>query len=124
MRTSDQPANYRVRRALTRLSRDRWLSGREVRDIAIRLARCCSGNPAWTADHSYPMPCSVIGMLRGMPPAWTLDDDYRDFVHALRDLKCRKPFDGELLILKLTLKRNANGRQPIDDLRRRAPHDH
>lgn len=107
-----QTPSYRVRRALARMSRDRWLPPETVRSAALRLASCVSGNPIWTADHAYPMECAAVGMLRGAPPAWRWDADYKDFLDALGGKKRFKPGQPELLILKLNLVRKTNGSEP------------
>lgn len=90
---------------MRRLSRDRWLSGREVLDLSIRLSNCCSGNPTWTAQASVPGCCTVVGMLQGEPPARPGEPDYGRFVYALKDLKRDSGAKAELLILKLLLQR-------------------
>ncbi|WP_428414417.1 hypothetical protein [Methylibium sp.] len=100
---NDAPV-VRVRAALARLSRDRWLHPREVSEYAHRLAGHCSRRPCWTADNAYPMECAGVGMLRGRPPAFRADKDYAAFVAALR--RCTRP---ELQILLLTVKGMPHG---------------
>jgi len=106
-----QPPANRVRRALARLSRDKWLAPTECIDLAQRLAACCSANSSWTADAAVPDACLVIGMLRGMPPAFPWDHDYPKFMAALRGLKPQQSAKAELLILKLQLERNSRWKQ-------------
>jgi hypothetical protein len=110
-----RPRDYRyacdrVRVALGRLSRDRWLPPADVQTAALRLAECVSRNPSWTADKACPKECTVVGMLKGAPPAWMWDADYGAFVRALSNLNTSKPNAGELAILQLTLKRMKHGR--------------
>ncbi len=106
-----QPPASRVRRALARLSRERWLAPAECTELAQTLAACCSANPSWTAQGALPDCCIAVGMLRGMPPADPLDPDYPKFVAALRGLKPQQSAKAELLILKLQLERNARWKQ-------------
>lgn len=107
----------RVRAALKRISRDKWLSPQEVCDTAARLAVHCSGNPTWTADRAVPGECTVIGMLKGEPPAWRWEDDYKTFFKALHGLNRDSGAKAELIILNLTIKRISNGRKPTRNLR-------
>jgi hypothetical protein len=94
----------RVVRAMARLSRDRWLSAEEVRDLVCRLSRCVT----WTPMYSWrriPGECFVIGMLRGEPPAYVGDPKYGAFLKLLCDKKARR-YDAhiEISILKLLTK--------------------
>lgn len=107
----------RVRAALKRLSRDRWLSPDEVRKKALALAWYCSGRPHRTVDYALPAECNVIGMLRGEPPAYRLEDDYMDFFKALHGLKRDSGAKAELIILNLTIKRISNGRESNRNIR-------
>ena len=100
----------RVRAALTRLSRDKWLSPTDVRNAAIRLALHCSNNPTWTADRATPGACHVVGMLKGEPPATPQDPDYKQFLKTLNGAKRDEGAKAELLLLNLTIKRISNGR--------------
>jgi hypothetical protein len=95
-------ASSRVRRALDRLSRDRWLSGQEVCSIGLRLSHCASGNPTWTYRNARAGECEVIGMLQGRPPVWRDHPRYGEFVDALKDAPPGEKT--ERLILKLALK--------------------
>lgn len=95
----------RVRSALNRLSRDRWISGDECRKLVHSLACCCSGSPSTVAKAAMAAECEFVGMLRGYPPAFIFEDDYRDFFIALSGLKRDSQAKAELLILKLQLKR-------------------
>lgn len=100
----------RVRRALTRLSRDRWLSGEEVEAARMALARCCSAVPSSVAKHACADECTVIGMIRGQPPVYRWDDGYPAFVRSLYGIKTSRKAEVELLILKLVLTRSEYGR--------------
>lgn len=50
---------------------------------ALSLASCVSGNPTWTARHSYPEDCGYAGMVRGKPPVWHYEGGFADFVEAV-----------------------------------------
>lgn len=102
-----QPPSVRVRGALNRLSRDRWLPGRYVFDVANRLAECCSfrGRSAQVAYAAASETCFMVGMLRGKPAANTWDPFYREFVRALGGIeKPARDARHELKILQLTLR--------------------
>lgn len=58
----------RVRRAMARLSRDRWLPPSEVRRIGLALSRAKSAAPCHVFYHAIPIECTVVGMLRGQRP--------------------------------------------------------
>lgn len=97
----------RVRTALERISRDRFLDGEQVSTIAESLAACCSDNPRWTAKSAYAACCEAVGMLRGKPPAHPFEPEYGDYLKALHH---RKPANAELAILQIILKGKTNGR--------------
>lgn len=106
----DRPVD-RVRAAMRRLSRDRWLAPDECVNISMRLAECCSGQPSWTAQSAVWGACIAIGMLRGTAPAMPWDSDYGRFVAALHGLKRDDRAKAELLILKLQLERMTKWKQ-------------
>lgn len=107
----------RIRAALKRISRDKWLSPDEIRGMALHMARLCSSNPTWTASHAIPMECEAIGMLKGEPPAWRWEDDYKTYFSALHGLNRDSGAKAELIILNLTIKRLSNGHKPNHNLR-------
>lgn len=106
--------SYRVNRALGRLTRDRWICGAEIYDVAIRLARCACfsrsavGNVLANACRGE---CFHIGMLRGEPVAYTFDDDYGDACRFLGKIKVTpsKP-KAEVWILGFIIRRLRRGR--------------
>lgn len=100
-----QKAVYRVWRALRRISRDRWIPGKDVFDIGIRLARCCSCRPTVVLRKAIEPECEVIGMIQGFAPAHVQDVDYGRYVDFLCDKKQRNDLSVELGILKLTINR-------------------
>lgn len=95
----------RVRRALIRVSREKWLHPEDVSRVAMAFANRYSANPQWTANSAYAQACSVIGMIRGEPPAYPFEPEYHDYLAALRGLKKTETAAAELLILKLTIKK-------------------
>lgn len=99
-----QPA-WRVERALKRLSRDRWLSGEEVEQLALSLSRCCSSRPNSTAWAAAPGPYRSLGMIAGRLPCLPDDPRFPKFQRALFDRKRRGETDmsPEIDILNLTL---------------------
>ena len=104
------PYCWRINRALARLSRDRWLSGHEVTQLAITFARSRSAHPFWSAQQSYPSVCRVVGMMRGKPPFDLGEPEYGMFMRATEKLKRNDAAQAEMLILKLTLERKLNER--------------
>ena len=74
--TSDHPHHRRIRRVLTRLSRDRWLNADDVQRIGEAVARKAGSlRPAWTLERALPL-LALRGLLRGhyiaeIDMAWT-----------------------------------------------------
>ncbi len=99
------PAVERVRRALRRLSRDRWLSSSELYELAHRLSECCSNRPEWTAT-SVMSAGWHAGMLRGQSPADPSDEDFKLFGHALHTCRPKQGETPELLILNREIRRS------------------
>lgn len=94
----------RVRAAMGRLSRDKWLDPKECKRIAFALSQCCSSRPSWVADHALPDACMGVGMLFGEPPAFIWDEQYTHYLQALKGLKSNQSMSPELAILNLTIK--------------------
>ena len=97
--------SVRVRRALERLSRDRWIPGNQVTRIAMILSKCASPG-AWRTvmNAALQMESEVVGIINGNPPARRFEPDYGVFVNALY----RKNFSGisgEFKIYSILLKR-------------------
>ncbi len=109
-REYDRPPMSTVRRlgksgrlywALARLSRDRWLSYREVQEKGMRLARCLAPvRASQILDESLRREVVAVGMLDGEPPFYLGDSQYSQML----ELAQRKPKLIEFEILKLMLK--------------------
>ena len=102
----------RVLRALTRLSRDRWLHPNEVHTVGMSLARCLVGveAPAFSILEravytGFPDgEITEVGMLRGQPPLLKKSWHYERLKEHVRNNKNPKPPKMELIILRLNLK--------------------
>lgn len=112
MRTSriDKPS-LRVRAAMERLSRNRWLTGKECREFAWRLSLCAS----WSTNGAHsvyrgamPKECEVIGMVRGAPPAWLWEPHYKTAMRMLRHIEPGPDGLGEMQLLKFQLLKGAD----------------
>lgn len=99
-----------MRRVLERLSRDRWIPPKQVRELAERLClKFGSYNPTWTAKCHLPEMATYVGMLRG--------DEVCDKFHPRRGILIRRLAQienrrdalalGELEILHFVLKKGA-----------------
>ena len=88
----DKPS-YRARRALNRLSRDRWISGDECRRILLGWV---GNNSAYRAAIAG---CEYVGIIGGMPPAFIFDANYKYVWTAVNSGKS----DTEIMIRLLTI---------------------
>lgn len=98
-----QRPSWRVNRAMRRISRDRWISGLEVRRIGYALASCSSGSPASVVKYSYAAECEVVGMIRGMPPAFVFEPHYPLVLDAVRKNEKRGSAFIELALLRTVI---------------------
>lgn len=93
----------RVRNALNRLSRDRWIPGEEVESLVARLARCTGvGNP-WVIERFCVERGAIgIGLVRGDLPVSLGHPEYRNTLDKLRRVQRSKQpgAKAELLILQ------------------------
>jgi len=89
---SDRPS-YRARMALNRLSRDRWISGPECKEI---VSRWVGNSSAYKAAIEG---CEYVGIIRGRPPAYIFESHYRDVYKAVTSGKS----DTEIMIKLLTI---------------------
>ena len=96
----------RLRAAMTRCSRDRWLSPEDVRTLAYSFAKCVSNNTIWTAEfYMKSVPgCEAVGMIRGTTPFPLGSPSYLRFLEVLRNKNKRKLKTVEEEILRITLK--------------------
>ena len=99
--------SFRVRAALTRLSRDRWLSGEEVG----RIARSLAARAAWSQHGissivraSCADDCFYVGMIDGKPPAYRFESHYRDVCAVVEKLERNKRLVPEIEFLKIVRK--------------------
>ena len=100
-----QPPSVRVAKAMARLSRDKWMSGREVQVAVLKLAKCASpAAAAWVAQSAIPGECTVVGMIQGMPPAFTFEPHYREVLRAVRKLTGNCKIAPEIALLQTARK--------------------
>ena len=105
----DKPA-IRVRSALRRLSRDRWLPAQEVQRIALRLAECTGvsarNGMQWRVAQSAVSgeAWATVGLLRGEPPRRVCERGYGEFVASLKDRGLRDDLRNEHTLLSLELR--------------------
>lgn len=100
-----QPSE-RVRRALARLSRDRWLSGEEVSALVASLCRCTGVRNPWVIERFCVEPGAIgIGLIRGALPVSLGHPEYRQTLLKLNRAAARKDRGArpELLILQAQL---------------------
>ena len=100
---------HRVRRALKRLTRDRWMCGGDVYSATWSLARCACASPSAVGNvvkAAVRGEAMVVGMLWGEPVAFTFEHDYVDAFRFLSRItkKTDKPI-AEIWILGFTIRR-------------------
>jgi hypothetical protein len=96
----------RVRRALVRLSRERYLSGDEVLRTVRKLADGFDGPLTWLG-RCYTTREEAFGMLRGscpVPREFSLD-----FWLEEKKLKIKTPIDREIFLMCFLLRRMSRG---------------
>lgn len=100
-----EPPSWRIRRVMDRLSRERWIPGEEYRETVQHLSQKLSFGGMWTIyKAALNTTCELLGMFQGSPPAYRWDEDYGDFLRALRHKKFTG-ISGELKIFNLYLRR-------------------
>lgn len=93
----------RVKAALIRITRDRWVGYEEVHTIVHRLAGCASpGGWSQTSRAVLRGWANGSGILRGEPVAWEWEPGYQQLIGKLQGVK--KPLQAELIILNFILK--------------------
>ena len=110
MARTDRPLD-RVREAMRRLSRDKWLSPKETRDYTHSLLR----HAVWTTpsiflDRVYPDACNAVGMIRGLPPAFPGEAHYGDVLSLVRNHRKSDHRPMELKLLNLVRSKYENDR--------------
>ena len=99
--------SHRLARAMSRLSRNRWLHPDEVKKISRNLASSMSGSPSNVIKAAFAYTCEFVGMIDGEPPFYPTEYGYLDFLKWIEKGNKRTP--SELVILKLKLKGIKNG---------------
>lgn len=94
----------RVSNALARLSRDRWIPPSEVAELALRLARCCSGSPKHVLNFAVCRAALETGLLRGQPVSKISDPHFARTARLLQQRKPTRDGSDEVYILELLLK--------------------
>lgn len=108
-RTNRNP-EQRVRAALKRVSRDKYLTAVEVATLCGRFLNCAlrqyDGFGSFSFSRCMPRPCDVFGMLRGQPPCQPYDDGRGILLDRL-DAICKRKNRGaaaEFEILRFQLR--------------------
>lgn len=101
-----QKPSARVRRALNRISRDRVLSAKEVREIGLALSACCSHRPHLVLDAAAEFEM-IHGMFRGKPLSFLWDADRWKTARNQHLFSRKGPHDAspEINLLKLQIER-------------------
>ncbi len=100
-----QTPSVRVGRAMARLSRDKWLSGEEVRRVTLALAMCASpARPHWVAQNAIRGECEHVGMIRGRPPAFVFEQHYGEVLRAVKNLTGNCKIAPEIALLQTVRK--------------------
>jgi len=80
-----QPS-HRVSSAMQRLTRDKWMHPKTVREIGFKLAKCASSMPCHVTKYAYSNICEVTGMIRGFPPFWLWDEGYGEWLKKVKNI--------------------------------------
>ena len=104
--------SLRVRLALKRISRNRWLSPDEVCAAAKKLTLCLSsGGSSFNSiiKASYAQECEHVGMINGQPPSFHFEPHYGRVIDARQKAKKSKHnkvlFEIELLKIMMGVRR-------------------
>lgn len=90
----NDPISYRARTALNRLSRNRWISGKECEKIVRKWVKNATAyNSVMRGGIEY------VGILRGNPPAFTFEDHYKEVYKITQSGKS----DVEIMIKLLSI---------------------
>jgi len=88
------PISTRARLALNRLSRNRWISGKECEKIVRKWVKNATAyNSVMRGGIEY------VGILRGDPPAFTFEDHYKEVYKITQSNKS----DVEIMIKLLSI---------------------
>lgn len=106
-----QEPHIRVRVALERITRDRWICYADWRRIGEALARCagCEGHDATRTTHAAIRDGAptAIGLLRGEAPFRVQHPGYRAALRALNLPRTPSSAKAELIILNIALRYGA-----------------
>jgi hypothetical protein len=90
----NDPISYRARTALNRLSRNRWISGKECEKIVRNWVTHAGAYKAVMSGG-----IEYVGILRGWPPAFTFEDHYKEVYKITQSDKS----DVEIMIKLLSI---------------------
>ena len=99
------PSSVRVRLAMRRISRDRWVPPEEYRHLVVELSKCAAKdgcyNYSGTLRAATNETCAVVGMFRGDPlvPLW--HPLYSKLLDGMRKVKRKNTMDASIEILLL-----------------------
>ena len=94
------PISTRARLALNRLSRDRWISGKECERIVRNWVTHAGAYKAVMCGG-----IEYVGILRGFPPAFTFEDHYKQVYKITQSGKS----DVEIMIKLLSILKEVQG---------------
>lgn len=106
----NSPPVERVRAALWRLSRDKWLPPVEVIRVALAMSYRAAPDSRLLYEKSMPMLSQTTGLMRGRTPVDKGNSYLHQFAQAIKNMSKRDLKSPELFILNLTLKGISNGR--------------
>jgi hypothetical protein len=94
----------RVRKAMERLTRNKWMCGEDVKRIGYRLS-CCASDVPWSVMKAViPGEAEIVGMIHGAPVAYAFETHYREVLKLLWKQKEKLDSSIELSILNILLK--------------------
>lgn len=103
----DKPKT-RVKRALERLSRDRWIGPRELSITLDKLAKLAVGNYKNTGmlkRYSIKPECLIVGMFGGEPIAYKSEYFYNYAIQKVQKIVSKNDASIYLLMIDLEIKR-------------------
>lgn len=94
------PPYLRVRLAMARLTRDRWMAPEDVTKTVNRLLTCATAPGFLGGRNVVPFECQGVGMIRGRPPAYHFEPHYPVVLDAVRRVLKNPKLCPEIEILK------------------------
>lgn len=95
----------RLRLALDRVSRDKWLLPDDLQKISYALAKCASpSHPMQIMQVAYAPCCKCVGMIRGKPPFMPFDEKYMEVLYAVEKIKRYKKLVPEKILLEIMMR--------------------